>query len=122
MELDRRIGFKFSAWAPEFGTQDSNKTKPEGTETSILGIGSSELHNKSFSSVTKLYSKHKESSIMLQLLQQNYRSTELESKLEEPWSRDYKDNKLLIDGLHYYRQNNTSSVTVIDRDQISLIL
>ncbi|MBW0567840.1 hypothetical protein O181_107555 [Austropuccinia psidii MF-1] len=82
MELDRRIGFKFSAWAPEFGTQDSNKAKPEGTETPILGIGSSELHNKSFSSVTKLYSKHKESSIMLQLLQQNFRSPELESKLE----------------------------------------
>ncbi|MBW0513606.1 hypothetical protein O181_053321 [Austropuccinia psidii MF-1] len=60
---------------------------------------------------------------MLQLLQQKYRSPELESQLEEPWLRDYKDNKFfLIDGLLHHREKHTSALTVIDRDHISLIL
>ncbi|MBW0498360.1 hypothetical protein O181_038075 [Austropuccinia psidii MF-1] len=60
---------------------------------------------------------------MLQLLQQKYRSPELESQLEEPWLRDYKDNKpFLIDGLLYHREKHTISLIVIDRDHISLIL
>ncbi|MBW0534057.1 hypothetical protein O181_073772 [Austropuccinia psidii MF-1] len=49
MEIDRRRNFKFSEWEPEFSTSDSDNTKPEGTETSIWGISSSELHNKFFS-------------------------------------------------------------------------
>ncbi|MBW0555056.1 hypothetical protein O181_094771 [Austropuccinia psidii MF-1] len=123
MEIDRRKNFKFSECAPEFGTSDSDNTEPEGTETLILGIGSSELHNQFFSSVTKHYAKYKQCSIMFQLLQQKYRSPELESQLEEPWLRDYKDNTfILIDGLLYHRGKHTSSLTVIDRDHISLIL
>ncbi|MBW0476459.1 hypothetical protein O181_016174 [Austropuccinia psidii MF-1] len=123
MEIDRRKNFKFSEWAPEFGTSDSDNTKPEGTETLILGISSSDLHNEFFSSVTKIYSKHKQCSILLQLLQQKYRSPELEFQLEDPWLRDYKDNKFFfIDGLLYHKENNTSSLTVIDRDHIFLIL
>ncbi|MBW0507531.1 hypothetical protein O181_047246 [Austropuccinia psidii MF-1] len=60
---------------------------------------------------------------MLQLLQQNYRSPELESQLEEPWLREYKYNKFfLIDQLLYHREGHTSALTVIDRDHISLIL
>ncbi|MBW0540829.1 hypothetical protein O181_080544 [Austropuccinia psidii MF-1] len=60
---------------------------------------------------------------MLQLLQQKYRSSEMKSQLEEPWLRDYKENRFfLIDGLLYHRENNTGSLTVIDRDHISLIL
>ncbi|MBW0521023.1 hypothetical protein O181_060738 [Austropuccinia psidii MF-1] len=74
MEIDRRKNFKFSEWEPQFGTQDSNETETEGTESPIWGIGSSEMHNEFFSSVTKSYSKHKQCSIMLQLLQQKYRS------------------------------------------------
>ncbi|MBW0476624.1 hypothetical protein O181_016339 [Austropuccinia psidii MF-1] len=47
----------------------------------------------------------------------------LELQLEESWLRDYKDNKFfLIDGLLYNREKNTSALTVIDRDHISLIL
>ncbi|MBW0483844.1 hypothetical protein O181_023559 [Austropuccinia psidii MF-1] len=100
MEIDRRKNFKFSKWEPEFGTSDNDNTEPEGKETPILAISSSELNNEFFSSVTKTYSKHKQCSIFLQLLQSNYRSPELESQLEEPWLRDYKDNKFfLIDGL-----------------------
>ncbi|MBW0506603.1 hypothetical protein O181_046318 [Austropuccinia psidii MF-1] len=45
MEIDRRQNFRFSEWTPEFGTPDSVNTEPEGTETPILGISSSELHN-----------------------------------------------------------------------------
>ncbi|MBW0521961.1 hypothetical protein O181_061676 [Austropuccinia psidii MF-1] len=45
MEIDRRKNLKFSEWAPEFGTSDSDKTEPEGKKTPILGISSSELHN-----------------------------------------------------------------------------
>ncbi|MBW0522467.1 hypothetical protein O181_062182 [Austropuccinia psidii MF-1] len=72
MEIDRRKSFKFSEWESE-----SDKAEPEGTETPIL--------NEFFISVTKTYSKHKQCSLMLQLLQQKYRSPELELKLEEPW-------------------------------------
>ncbi|MBW0516009.1 hypothetical protein O181_055724 [Austropuccinia psidii MF-1] len=45
MEIDRRKNFKFSEWAPEGGTPDSGNTYSEGTETPILVISSSDLHN-----------------------------------------------------------------------------
>ncbi|MBW0524689.1 hypothetical protein O181_064404 [Austropuccinia psidii MF-1] len=71
----------------------------------------------------KAYAKHKQCSILLQLLKQRYRSPELESQLGEPWLRDYKDNKFfLIDDLLYHRQKNPSELKVIDRNHISLIL
>ncbi|MBW0488346.1 hypothetical protein O181_028061 [Austropuccinia psidii MF-1] len=123
MEIDRRKNFRFSEWAPGSGTPDSEETESEGTETPILGIGSSELHNESFSKVIRTYSKHKQCGILFQLLQQKYKSPELESQLDEPWLRDYKDNKcLLIDGLLYHREKHTSALKVVDRDHISLIL
>ncbi|MBW0561575.1 hypothetical protein O181_101290 [Austropuccinia psidii MF-1] len=123
MEIDRRKNFRFSEWAPRNGTPDSESIESEGTETPILGICSSELHNEFFSAVMKTYSKHKQCGILLQLLQQKYRSPELESQLEEPWLKDYKDKKtLLIDGLIYHREKHTSSLTVVNRDHISLIL
>ncbi|MBW0551403.1 hypothetical protein O181_091118 [Austropuccinia psidii MF-1] len=100
MEIDRKKNFRFSEWAPESGTLDSGSTYSEGTETPMLGIRSSELHNEFFSAVLKSYDKHKQCSILMQLLQQKYRSPELEYQLEEPLLRAYKDNKLfLIDGL-----------------------
>ncbi|MBW0563411.1 hypothetical protein O181_103126 [Austropuccinia psidii MF-1] len=100
MEIDRGKNFRFSEWAPRSGTPDRGKTESEGTETPILGISSSELHNEFFNAVIKTYSKHQQCGILLQLLQQKYRSPELESQLEEPWLRDYKDKIfLLIDGL-----------------------
>ncbi|MBW0557212.1 hypothetical protein O181_096927 [Austropuccinia psidii MF-1] len=123
MEVYRRRNFRFSKWAPGSGTLGSGNTDSEGTETPILGISSSELHNEFSSSVLKSYAKHKQCGILLQLLQQKYRSPELESQLEEPWLRANKDNKfLLIDGLLYHRENHTSAFTVVDRDHISLIL
>ncbi|MBW0556483.1 hypothetical protein O181_096198 [Austropuccinia psidii MF-1] len=45
MQIDKRKNFQFSEWAPEFGTSDSDNTDQEGTETPILEIRSSELHN-----------------------------------------------------------------------------
>ncbi|MBW0489725.1 hypothetical protein O181_029440 [Austropuccinia psidii MF-1] len=90
MEIDRKKSFRFSEWAPESGTQDSGNTDSEGTETPILGIHCSELNNEFFNSVMKTYAKHKQCGILLQLLQQKYRSPELESQLEEPWFRDYR--------------------------------
>ncbi|MBW0513334.1 hypothetical protein O181_053049 [Austropuccinia psidii MF-1] len=123
IEIDRKKNFRFSEWAPESGTIDSGNTDSEGTETSILAISSSELQNEFYGAVLKSYSKHKQCGILLQLLQQTYRSTELESQLEEPWLRAYKDNKFfLIDGVLYHREKHTSALTVIDRDHISLIL
>ncbi|MBW0505242.1 hypothetical protein O181_044957 [Austropuccinia psidii MF-1] len=59
MEIDRRKNFRFSEWAPERGTPDSEDTETEGTEAPILGIHFSELHNEFFSSVMKAYAKHK---------------------------------------------------------------
>ncbi|MBW0553247.1 hypothetical protein O181_092962 [Austropuccinia psidii MF-1] len=121
--IDRRKNFRFSEWAPGSVTLDSENIYSEGTETPILGISSSELHNEFFSAVLKSHAKHKQCGILLQLLQQKYRSPELESQLEEPWLRNYKDNKFfLIDCLLYHRKNHTSALTVIDRDHISLIL
>ncbi|MBW0468635.1 hypothetical protein O181_008350 [Austropuccinia psidii MF-1] len=77
MEIDRRKNFRFSEWAPESGTLNSGDTDSEKTETPILGISSSELHNEFFNAVMKTYVKHKQCGILLQLLQQKYRSTEL---------------------------------------------
>ncbi|MBW0475928.1 hypothetical protein O181_015643 [Austropuccinia psidii MF-1] len=123
MEIDRNKNFRFSEWAPECSIPDSGKTDSEGTENPILGINSSELHNDFFNAVVKTYAKHKKCGILLQLLQKKYRSPELESQLEEPWLRDYKDNKFfLIYGLLYHREKNTSALTMIDRDHISFIL
>ncbi|MBW0500656.1 hypothetical protein O181_040371 [Austropuccinia psidii MF-1] len=100
MEIDKRKNFRFSEFAPGSGTLDSEDIKSEGTETTILGISSSELQNVLFSAVMKNYSKYKQCGILLQLLQQKYRSPELESKLEDPMLRDYKDkNNFLIYGL-----------------------
>ncbi|MBW0495748.1 hypothetical protein O181_035463 [Austropuccinia psidii MF-1] len=81
MEIDRKKNFIFSEWEPESGTLDSRNTDAEGTETPILGISSSELHNEFFRAVLKSYAKHKQCGILLQLLQQKYRSAELESQL-----------------------------------------
>ncbi|MBW0525033.1 hypothetical protein O181_064748 [Austropuccinia psidii MF-1] len=123
MEIDRRRDFRFSEWAQVSGILDSGNTDSEGTETPILGIISSELNNEFFSAVLNSYSKHKQCGILLQLLQQRYRSPELESQLEEPWLRAYKDNKFfLIDVLLYHREKHTSALTVVDKDHISLIL
>ncbi|MBW0538520.1 hypothetical protein O181_078235 [Austropuccinia psidii MF-1] len=74
MEIDRRRNFRLCEWAPRSGTLDSRNTYSEVTETPILGISSSELHNEFFSAVLKSYAKHKECGILLQLLQQKYRS------------------------------------------------
>ncbi|MBW0494544.1 hypothetical protein O181_034259 [Austropuccinia psidii MF-1] len=123
MEVDRRKNFRFSEWAPGSGTLDSGNTDLEGTETPMLEISSSELHNESFSEVLKSYAKHKQCGTLIQLLQQKYRSPELQSQLEEPWLRAYKENKFfLVDGLFYHREQHTSALTVVDRDHISLIL
>ncbi|MBW0552008.1 hypothetical protein O181_091723 [Austropuccinia psidii MF-1] len=81
MEIDRKKNFRFSEWAPESCTPDSKNTNSEGTETSILGISSSELHTDFFNEAMKTYAKHKQCGILLQLLQQKYRSPELESQL-----------------------------------------
>ncbi|MBW0529237.1 hypothetical protein O181_068952 [Austropuccinia psidii MF-1] len=100
MEIDRKKNFRISEWAPEIGTFDSGNTDLEGTEKPILGISSSELHNEFFSAVPKSYAKHKLYGILIPLVQQKYRSPDLESQLEEPWLRAYKDNKFfLVDGL-----------------------
>ncbi|MBW0568197.1 hypothetical protein O181_107912 [Austropuccinia psidii MF-1] len=123
IEIDRRRNFRFSELAPGSGTLDNGNTDSEGTETPILGISSSELHNEYFSAVLQSYAKHKQCGILLQLLQQKYRSRELESQLEEPWLKAYKDNKFfLVDGLLYHREKHTSALTVVERDHISLIL
>ncbi|MBW0475853.1 hypothetical protein O181_015568 [Austropuccinia psidii MF-1] len=95
-EIYRRRNFRFSEWEPESGTPKSGDTDSEGTETPILGISSSELHNEFFNAVMKTYVKHKQCGIFLQLLQQKYRSSELESQLEEPLLRDYKDNRFSL--------------------------
>ncbi|MBW0574363.1 hypothetical protein O181_114078 [Austropuccinia psidii MF-1] len=93
MEINRKKNFRFSEWAPESSTLDSGNTDSEETETPILGIGSSELHNEFFGAVQKSYDKHKQCGILLKLLPHKYRSPELESQLEEPLLKDYKDNK-----------------------------
>ncbi|MBW0505547.1 hypothetical protein O181_045262 [Austropuccinia psidii MF-1] len=71
----------------------------------------------------KTYAKHKQCGIFLQLLQQKYRSLELESQLKKQWLWEYKGNKfLLIDFLLYHRDNHTSALTIIYRYHIYFIL
>ncbi|MBW0477348.1 hypothetical protein O181_017063, partial [Austropuccinia psidii MF-1] len=102
---------------------DSGIIDSEGTETPMLGIHSSDLRNEFFSAVIKSYAKHKQCGILLKLLQQKYRSPDLESQLEKPWLTAYKDNKFfLIDGLLYHREKHTRALTEVDRDHIPLIL
>ncbi|MBW0518352.1 hypothetical protein O181_058067 [Austropuccinia psidii MF-1] len=121
IEIHRRKNFRFSEWVPVSGTPNCGDTDSEGTETPIVGISSSKLHNEFFNAVMKTYVKHKQCGILLQLLKQKYRSPELESQLEEPWLRDDKDNKFFcIDGLLYHREKNTSALAIVDRDHISL--
>ncbi|MBW0496549.1 hypothetical protein O181_036264 [Austropuccinia psidii MF-1] len=123
MEIDRKKNLRFSEWAPGSGTPDSGNTDSEGTETPIMGISSAELNNEFFIAVMKTNYKNKQCGIWFKLLQQKYRSPELESQLEEPWLRDYMDNKcFIIDGLLYHRETRTIAPTIIDRDHISLIL
>ncbi|MBW0548293.1 hypothetical protein O181_088008 [Austropuccinia psidii MF-1] len=123
MEMDRKKNFRFSEWATESGTPHSGNTSSEGQETPILGISSSELQTKFYNAMMKTYANQKQCGILLQLLQQKYRSSELESQLEEPWLRDYKDNKsFLINGFLYDREKHISALKIIDRDHISLIL
>ncbi|MBW0487188.1 hypothetical protein O181_026903 [Austropuccinia psidii MF-1] len=64
MEIDRRKNFKFPEWVPESCIQDSGDTDSEETETPILGISSSQLHNEFFSAVMKTYAKDKQCSII----------------------------------------------------------
>ncbi|MBW0515299.1 hypothetical protein O181_055014 [Austropuccinia psidii MF-1] len=59
IEIDRRKNFRISEWAPGSGTPSSGETDSEGTETPILRICSSELHNEFFNAVMKTYAKHK---------------------------------------------------------------
>ncbi|MBW0589819.1 hypothetical protein O181_129534 [Austropuccinia psidii MF-1] len=123
VEIDRKKNFRFSEWGPEGSTLDSGNTDSEATETHILEISSSQLRNEFFSAVLKSYAKHKQCGILLKLLKQKYRSPDLESQLEEPWLRAYKDNKfLLVDGLLYHIEKHTSALTVVDRDHIPLIV
>ncbi|MBW0463854.1 hypothetical protein O181_003569 [Austropuccinia psidii MF-1] len=69
------------------------------------------------------YASRKQCGILLKLLKQKYRSPELETQLEEPCLRDYKDNNFfLIHRLLYHRERHTSALTVVDMDHISLIL
>ncbi|MBW0484958.1 hypothetical protein O181_024673 [Austropuccinia psidii MF-1] len=77
IEIDRRKNFKFSELEPECGTPDSGNTDSEGAEPPILGISFSELHNEFLNAVIKTYAKHKQCGILFQLLQQKYRSPEL---------------------------------------------
>ncbi|MBW0589757.1 hypothetical protein O181_129472 [Austropuccinia psidii MF-1] len=82
MDIERKRNFKFSEWDPEFGTSECDKTEPEEKATPILEISSSELNNEFFSSVSKLYAKHKNCSIMLQILKEKYRILELGGLVE----------------------------------------
>ncbi|MBW0482156.1 hypothetical protein O181_021871 [Austropuccinia psidii MF-1] len=123
MEIERKKNFRFSEWAAERGTPDSGNIDSEGTETPIFEISSSKLHTDFLNAMIKTYGKQKLCGILLQLLQQNYRSPELESPLEERWLGDYKDNNFfLIYGLLYHREKHTSTFTIIESDHISLIL
>ncbi|MBW0581566.1 hypothetical protein O181_121281 [Austropuccinia psidii MF-1] len=64
MEIYRSRNFKFSEWASGSGTLDSGNTDSEGTETPILGISSSELHNEFLGAVLKSYAKPKQCGIL----------------------------------------------------------
>ncbi|MBW0528907.1 hypothetical protein O181_068622 [Austropuccinia psidii MF-1] len=57
MEIDSRKTFRVSKWAPGNGTPVSGDTGSEGTETPILGMSSSELHNQFFNAVMETYAK-----------------------------------------------------------------
>ncbi|MBW0564652.1 hypothetical protein O181_104367 [Austropuccinia psidii MF-1] len=96
MEINRKKNFRFSEWAPESGTLDSGNTESEGTETPILGMSSSEMHNEFFCAV--------------------------ENPMPNTNSVEYYYNSFNTNGLLYHREKHKSALTVVDRDHISLIL
>ncbi|MBW0466929.1 hypothetical protein O181_006644 [Austropuccinia psidii MF-1] len=123
MEIDGRKNFKFSEWPPGSGTADNNQSEAEETETLILRISSSGIHNEFLNSVIKMYSKQKQCSIVLQLLQQKNRIPELKYQLGDAWLSDYTDNNLFLkDGLLYHREKKAKALIVINRNHISPIL
>ncbi|MBW0493371.1 hypothetical protein O181_033086 [Austropuccinia psidii MF-1] len=71
MEIDKKKNSRFSEWERESGTPDSGNNDSQGTETHILGLSSSELHNEFFNELMKTYAKHKQCGILLQLLQKS---------------------------------------------------
>ncbi|MBW0539370.1 hypothetical protein O181_079085 [Austropuccinia psidii MF-1] len=89
IEIDRKRNFKFSEWAPGSGTLDTDHIGKEEKQTPILRIHTSELHKEFFNQVKKYHAKNKQCSILMSLWQHNFRSSELEYQLEEPWVRDY---------------------------------
>ncbi|MBW0465642.1 hypothetical protein O181_005357 [Austropuccinia psidii MF-1] len=122
MEKDRRKNFRFSKWVPESLTTDTNQSGPE-TENPIIRISSSELDSEFLNSFIKMYSKNKQFGILLQIFQNNIQNPTTVMPARKPWFRDNKANKpFLEDGLLHHMEKNTSSLRVIDRDNISLIL
>ncbi|MBW0481890.1 hypothetical protein O181_021605 [Austropuccinia psidii MF-1] len=74
MKIDRKKNLRSSEWEPGSDIPDTNQSGPEDIETTIFGICSSEIHNEFLNSFTQTYSKNKQHSILLQLLQQRYRN------------------------------------------------
>ncbi|MBW0482613.1 hypothetical protein O181_022328 [Austropuccinia psidii MF-1] len=64
MEIYRR-SFKYSEWEQQSGTPETHISEPEGTETTILGISSSEINTEICDSVMKTYGKNKQCGILL---------------------------------------------------------
>ncbi|MBW0515669.1 hypothetical protein O181_055384 [Austropuccinia psidii MF-1] len=96
MKVDRRTNYRFSEWESESGTLNNGNNELEEKETPTIGKSSSEIHPEFFNSVIKSYTKHLQCSILILLLQKEYRSPVLESQLEEPWLRNYKDDRFFV--------------------------
>ncbi|MBW0492257.1 hypothetical protein O181_031972, partial [Austropuccinia psidii MF-1] len=96
MEIDRKKNSRFSEWAPQSGTPDCGNTNSEGTETSILGMSSSGLHNDFFNAVMKIC----QTQTMWHIV------ATPSTKVQEPRT-----------GIPH-----SSALTIIDREHISLVL
>ncbi|MBW0477594.1 hypothetical protein O181_017309 [Austropuccinia psidii MF-1] len=73
MGIDRKKTSDFQSGHQKVVPQ-TVETLTQKEHTPILGISSSELHTEFLNAVMKTYAKHKQCGILLQLLQQKYRT------------------------------------------------
>ena len=83
----------------------------------------SDLSDEFYSLVQDSYKSNKNTSILLEVLQKDFKQTGLTSNLEEPWKKSYEEGRFsLWDGLIYHRTKHNSVLVVCDRSTINTIL
>ncbi|MBW0469851.1 hypothetical protein O181_009566 [Austropuccinia psidii MF-1] len=96
MEIYRKRKFKLLNLGFQNDPTNPAQRLEEDKELPILGIIPSKLNIELLRVVQKSYKKQNQCSILTQSLEQKYRSPEMESQLEEPWLKNFKDKNFSL--------------------------